>query len=595
MTAAVKSAVVTAAGGGAAAAGAGVGAVRPAGGTGAELAARFPARPVISSWPQTRASRPEVLARLLAAPFALGNALSQQTRRQGLLTVVSWLESQAGDTWQERWAASGAEAAADWRDLVACWRTGRAGGPGRPAHIGPGLLVLICADVIRPGLAWLSGFAPARRGLAEEMARTRDSAAFAELAGMCQRSAVGTQTGQTALLRVALIMAAKGGIVAGITVGDCLELLEVTGQVAARLHGGVHSPLFYQLLLDMGGFPVDAPAAMRVFSGRGQPTCAQLIDRYGIACQPVRDVLVDYLAERKPSSDFSSLQRLAYLLGKLFWADLEAHHPGISTLKLPRDVAAAWKQRIMTKTKTTRAADGTAATAVSARLDGRSVLTAVRSMYLDIAEWADDDPRWVPWAVRSPVSASEVSHKKDRARRKSRMDQRTRERLPVLPALTAWASSERQATAGRLQAAQGTAAGALFTAGGQTLRRSVMTTKTTGRTWAEDPGTGKRRDLTFEEHRGFWAWATVEVLRFTGIRIEELTELSHHSLVQYRLPGTGELIPLLQITPSKTDEERLLVASPELADVLSTIMSRIRGTRPDVPLTIFNCGSYRRA
>ena len=105
---------------------AGIGAVRPAGGPGAELAARFPARPVIWSWPQTRVSRQDVLARLLAAPFALGNALSQQTRRQGLLTVVSWLESQAGDTWQERWAASGAEAA----------RTGgtwpSAGGPGAP-------------------------------------------------------------------------------------------------------------------------------------------------------------------------------------------------------------------------------------------------------------------------------------------------------------------------------------------------------------------------------------------------------------------------------------------------------------------------------
>ena len=128
-------------------------AARPAGRTGAELAARFPARPVISSWPQTRASRQDVLARLLAAPFALGNALSQQTRRQGVLTVVNWLESCAGDTWQERWAASGAEAAQDWRDLVACWRTRRGGGPGRPAHIGPGLLVLICADVIRPGVA----------------------------------------------------------------------------------------------------------------------------------------------------------------------------------------------------------------------------------------------------------------------------------------------------------------------------------------------------------------------------------------------------------------------------------------------------------
>ena len=39
----------------------------------------------------------------------------------------------------------------------------------------------------------------------------------------------------------------------------------------------------------------------------------------------------------------------------------------------------------------------------------------------------------------------------------------------------------------------------------------------------------------------------VEVLRATGIRVEELTELSHHSLVQYRLPTTGEIVPLLQI------------------------------------------------
>ena len=70
------------------------------------------------------------------------------------------------------------------------------------------------------------------------------------------------------------------------------------------------------------------------------------------------------------------------------------------------------------------------------RLDGQSVLTAVRAFYLDLAEWADDNPaRWAAWAVRCPVTASDVSHKKDRSRRKSRMDQRTRERLPVLPAL----------------------------------------------------------------------------------------------------------------------------------------------------------------
>ena len=62
------------------------------------------------------------------------------------------------------------------------------------------------------------------------------------------------------------------------------------------------------------------------------------------------------------------------------------------------------------------------------------------------------------------------------------------------------------------------------------------------------------------------------------------TELSHHSFIQYKLPATGELIPLLQIAPSKTDTERLLVISPELADVLSEIICRIRGDDGAVPL-----------
>ena len=76
----------------------------------------------------------------------------------------------------------------------------------------------------------------------------------------------------------------------------------------------------------------------------------------------------------------------------------------------------------------------------------------------------------------------------------------------------------------------------------------------------------------------------MQVLRHTGIRIEELTELSHHSFIQYKLPASGELIPLLQIAPSKTDTERLLVISPELADVLSEIITRIRGQDGTVPL-----------
>ena len=94
----------------------------------------------------------------------------------------------------------------------------------------------------------------------------------------------------------------------------------------------------------------------------------------------------------------------------------------------------------------------------------------------------------------------------------------------------------------------------------------------------------KNRDLTLEDANAFWAWAIVEVLRATGIRAEELLELTHHSVIKYRLPTTGEIVPLLQIAPSKTDAERLLVVSPQLADVLSMIIQRVRGTATAVPL-----------
>lgn len=156
----------------------------------------------------------------------------------------------------------------------------------------------------------------------------------------------------------------------------------------------------------------------------------------------------------------------------------------------------------------------------------------------------------------------------------------------MLPALVSWVQSERERTGEVLAAAKAAKPGELFTASGHTMRRSVMTVPGSARIWAEPPDGGKRVDLMFEEHRGFWTWAMIEVLRHTGIRIEELTELSHHSLIQYQLPDTGTLIPLLQIAPSKTDAERLLVISPELADVLSQIVSRIRAGKPDVPRVV---------
>jgi hypothetical protein len=151
-----------------------------------------------------------VLARLLAAPFAFDHIRYQAGARRGLREVLDWLQSLPGDTWQDRWIASGAEHQTDWRSLPA---QGTAGVGSQSIAIrtkaenqcSVGLTLLICADVIRPSMAWLL-VTPAPKNLAAAMARTRDPAAFAELAAACEVLATGQATRYIALARIAMII-----------------------------------------------------------------------------------------------------------------------------------------------------------------------------------------------------------------------------------------------------------------------------------------------------------------------------------------------------------------------------------------------------
>ena len=446
------------------------------------LRRRFPPRPDLDAWPRTRLARAGLDALLAAAPFAVAGQAGEQNRRRGIGIVLDWLQAQPGATWQQRWQASGAgqDGRADWRAFPVRWRA--AAMPPATAWDGrvvtTGLLSLICADVIRPGISWLLATATPKR-LAAEMARTRDPAGLTGLAARCDASPVGEATTRLAMHRVAVIMAAKGGMVAGITVGDCLELLDAAAAVCRIPH--YKSPYFYQLLHAAGILGSSAAPTVRALATDRRLSVDQLVDRCGIQCRPVRDLLADYLRERQASVDYVTLVRLADTLGRLFWADLEARHPGISSLRLDPAAAAGWKQRVLTKTIRRRQPDGSLAEIASPRESATNCLTAVRSFYLDIAQWAMDDPaRWGPWAVPCPVKAGEIPHKKVADRRKSRMDQRTRERLAILPALIAATSSQRQATAERLAAAQAAVPGTVFTAAGQAKTAWSKLTADTG-------------------------------------------------------------------------------------------------------------------
>lgn len=547
----------------------------------AAMAGGFPPRPTPASWPATRLAHDEVIELLASAPFAVGRPDVQRKRAIGVELLLDWLAGQPGGTWQERWLSveAGIPGTA-WRQVRAVWLAGR---PHRASwhqdFVSIALRLAISAEIVRPSLAWLLTGTMSNGSLVRTLAASRDPEGFARLAEHCNRApGVSAKARAHTAYRAALIMAAKGGTLAAITVGDILELLDAEAGTPSGMSDG--TTLFYRVLHETGILGNEAPTTLRQLRTVGQRSPEQMIDRYHLTCRPVRDLLVEYLKERQPALDYNTLQTLANLLGNRFWADLEAHHPGIDSLRLPAEVASAWKQRLRTMPKKTAGA-GDGPEVLVPRLSYRECLTPVRAFYLDLAHWAIEDPqRWGAWVAPSPVGEEEGIRRKATLQRKSRMDQRTRQRLPALPALVRAVDERRRVTAALLEVGRGAGPGEAFTLAGSNYVRRARADGI----WVDDFATGKRRDLAIEEEHAFWAWAIIEILRHTGIRVEELLELSHHNLVQYRLPGTGELVPLLQVTPSKTDAERLLLVSPELAEVLSVIIRRNRDERGAVPL-----------
>ena len=508
---------------------------------------------------------------------AVSSAPKERARRQTAVAVVlDWLAAYPGTTWQQRWVATGANTAgAAWPDLAAIVPTNLT----RRAQLTGGVARLLLVGVLRPSYEWLYRFpAYGLRAFAER----RDPEGFAVLDRLCDDTDRFTSRDRNfAVNQLVRILIHNGGRLADITVADCIEAYRAQVSGAARQHAH-----WYLLLRQAGILPADSPPTVWAASRRGQLTVEELVDGYDVQCRPVRDLLVDYLHERQAALDYTSLRQLGSKLAMLFWRDLELHEPGIQSLSLTDAVARRWKERLRHIQYDPRRVG-------VLRQDPNTILMSVRSFYADINQWALEDPsRWGQWAARNPITGRDLlGQNKMQHQRRARMHQRTRELAPILPALVAAAAQRKTHARDLRAAATAVAPGEPFECYGQSLIRSSLASDSQrggigrpGLIYADDPATDRRRNLTIEEDDAFWAWAIIEVLRHTGVRLEELLEITHRSFVAYTLPSTGEVIPLLQITPSKTDRERLLVVSPELGEVLTAIIKRVSDGRDTIPL-----------
>ncbi|ALE77019.1 hypothetical protein FRP1_30435 (plasmid) [Pseudonocardia sp. EC080625-04] len=524
----------------------------------------------------------------------------RQHRLRGARRILEWLESFPGDGWQQRWVLSGADTGVGWLEDLR-----RKPGVRDRSDLTSGLGCLLSARVVLPSYDFLAAYRA--MNLFIDARRCLSPTAFTQLEETVQARRLEGRIPAEAVVILTKLVLHTGRELEQITAEDFAEF-----RIWSYTHRG----------RDLRGTFVawDLLATVTELSGPrpepwerarlGQRSPAELVDRYRIQNRSIRDLLVRYLSELEQRSDHSTMLNRSNQLVSLFWVDLEAHHPGLDSLRLSPDMVSAWKRRLGEHKRGGK----------RAALGVQQVLITVRAFYLDLAEWAIEDPSWAPWVVPCPIPRRDTANirpQKQRAALTARMHQRVRDRLPHLLTLAETAQNSHAHWAAVLTAAQCTEIGAEFSVstpepasdsteqdgasaipgtapryrrvarrshterGGRSCEQSSVTVQplpgpaTEGRDEDRDEP-GERIDVVRREDKTFWAWAVIETLRHTGLRVEELLELTELALSSYRLPPTGEVVPLLQVLPSKIDEERLLLVSPELASVLASIVSRLR-------------------
>jgi site-specific recombinase XerC len=517
----------------------------------------------------------DAIVELAAAHGGSAQNSQRKKRRRGTAKLLTHLQSFPGDTWQERWEASGL----DDSDLGVSVL-------GKTKYEGYELIMaaqaLFCLRVVKPSLVSFRGNKFGH--YADYFVASQDDAALNAYYAAVEASPATAKARGYAKFDVACALTTQGVELADLSPDallfyslECRRLGLVPGSKGSTT-GKFAAILAWDVLFNMGHFPADTPPALRKRISVGQLTPEQLVDRYDIKNAGVRQLLIDYLLRRQQDTDYITRANLAGVIAGSFWAKIEAIAPNQPDLDLPTEVYDQWKELIKLRK------DG------EERVSIQSILLPVRALYLDLQSWALEEPdRWGMWAASCPIPTSDLrGFAKRRRAIKARMDDRTRVRQPLLPKLAAHVEDHWGATAALLAAALPLALGVAFEHGGRQYRRMDTRTDVSNHAAGHltvrvmDIATGIVTDLVAAEEAAFWEWAYVEVLRHSGIRVEELVELSHASLRQYERPN-GEVIALLVIAPSKTDRERVIPMSPDLFSVIATIIRRTTSMGP-IPL-----------
>ncbi len=534
--------------------------------------------PAVPPRPQgdlTRASVENVAA-AIRTTWPTNSADNRWRRSRGARDLLGHLEGFPGETWQQRWEVSGLNAPGHPVAVLQATRRGK-------SQLGVGAACLFCLRIIQPSLEAFRSNTFLYYG--QRFLGAQNDPLLDKFWAEVQAMPVHPVHHQTALFDVAVALTTQGIALADLTPAALLHYAWACrrqGLVPGQRGAGSRFPghLAWQVLHAMGYFPSGGPATLKAALLTGRLTVQELVDRYKIRHAGVRQLLIAYLDRRKPELDYSTLANLARHLASHFWATIEQLVPDQADLRIDAGLYQRWRDQVAIR------ADG------RGRRDVEPVLRAIRAFYADLQAWAAAEPeQWAVWVAACPVTDADVRGYGIRRRRvKERMDDRTRQRQPLLRILVEHMESRYSHLRELLEQATRVGGGETVTIDGRAYQRLwSRADQRRGRHQGAanvrvlDQHSGKQLNLTRAEDAAFWEWAIVEVLRHSGVRIEEALELTHLSIRQYQRPG-GEVIALLVVAPSKSDRERVIPMSAELFAVIAAIIRRHTADGRTIPL-----------
>ncbi len=497
-----------------------------------------------------------------------------RSRDRGIYKIAGFLGEHDGATWQQRWDASKlADGAIAAREIC--------GGGHSGSEYTAGAQALFALRVVRPTL---SAFRINRFTIYPDyLATAENDPALDRYLKAVASAEIKDDFKRWAAFDVCSAMTIQGIPFAELTPEAFLHYAVQTRMTAPRtgLHLGKYvGHTAWQVLYATGHFPAATPPTLRNALRAPQLTVEEMVDRYDVSNPEIRDLFVNYLHRRYPDVDYASLNAAAYAVVKLFWNGLQRINPEQADLQVSQKVYQQWHHAITVRD------DG------EPRLDMMAVLTPIRAFYFDLQAWAVDEPQtWARWVAACPVPRSTMNQiGKAKRRVRERVHATVRILQPLLPVLVQYVETDFERWSTLLQRAAQAGDGATLTIGDKTYTRVYsredhrrVRNGITPTVRVRDEQSGKSIAVQRQEDSSFWAWAIVETLRHSGLRIEELTELSQLSVRQYRRPN-GEVIALLVVAPSKTDRERVIPLSAELFHVIACIIRRLTAGKTAVPL-----------